>query len=76
MSPLARELEEKLQSLDPERAKYLEALIREAFEKVESEETPPKQGWPVHYFEETAGALAGEEFERPPQGELPRRQRT
>jgi hypothetical protein len=26
--------------------------------------------WPAGYFERTAGALAGEEFERPPQGEL------
>jgi hypothetical protein len=27
--------------------------------------------WPPGYFEQTAGALAGERFERPPQGELP-----
>jgi hypothetical protein len=30
--------------------------------------------WPAGYFEQTAGALAGEEFERPPQGELPERE--
>lgn len=30
-------------------------------------------GWPEGYFERIAGALAGEEFERPPQGELPQR---
>ena len=29
--------------------------------------------WPVGYFEETAGKLAGEEFQRPEQGELPQR---
>jgi hypothetical protein len=29
--------------------------------------------WPSGYFEQTAGALVGEEFERPPQGELPQR---
>jgi hypothetical protein len=30
--------------------------------------------WPANYFEQTAGALAGEDFERPPQGSLPRRE--
>ena len=29
--------------------------------------------WPVDYFERTAGALAGEAFERPPQSETPLR---
>jgi hypothetical protein len=27
--------------------------------------------WPAGYFDQTAGALAGEEFLRPHQGELP-----
>jgi predicted DNA-binding antitoxin AbrB/MazE fold protein len=31
-------------------------------------------GWPTGYFEQTAGALSGEEFERPPQGDLPLRE--
>jgi len=30
--------------------------------------------WPADYFQQTAGALSGEDFERPPQGELPRRE--
>lgn len=30
-----------------------------------------QNAWPAGYFERTAGALAGEPFERPPQGELP-----
>ena len=29
--------------------------------------------WPAGYFEQTAGAVAGEDFERPPQGKLPER---
>ena len=29
--------------------------------------------WPVGYFDQTAGALAGEEFHRPEQGEVPQR---
>lgn len=32
--------------------------------------------WPAGYFEQTAGALAGENFERPPQGDLPKRIRS
>jgi hypothetical protein len=36
-------------------------------------ETNSAHGWPDGYFEQTAGALAGEDFERPPQGELPSR---
>jgi hypothetical protein len=30
-------------------------------------------GWPDGYFDATAGQLAGEEFQRPEQGELPER---
>ena len=30
--------------------------------------------WPPGYFEQTAGALAGEVFERSPQGDLPVRE--
>jgi hypothetical protein len=29
--------------------------------------------WPPEYFEQTAGRLAGEHFERPSQGKLPER---
>jgi hypothetical protein len=70
MNPLAEELDEKLQTLDPVRAKRLESLVREAMLRAEHEET----GWPEGYFEDTAGAFADEEFERPPQGEFPRRE--
>ena len=39
--------------------------------RVEAESTAAAgQGWPPGYFESTAGALTGEPFERPPQGEL------
>ena len=34
----------------------------------------PIAAWPANYFDETAGALAGEDFERPTQGEQPRRE--
>lgn len=29
--------------------------------------------WPASYFDQTAGALAGEDFDQPEQGELPSR---
>ena len=32
-----------------------------------------RANWPPHYFDQTAGAMAGEDFERPPQGDLPQR---
>lgn len=39
----------------------------------EEAETTAPLDWPDSYFEQTAGALAGEEFERSSQGELPSR---
>jgi len=69
MNRIARELDEKLQSLDPARARRLESLVRDAFDRVEQDEPHDSvPGWPTGYFEQTAGALVGEEFERPPQG--------
>jgi hypothetical protein len=37
--------------------------------------TPSKSNgsWPACYFDQTAGALANETFDRPAQGDLPRR---
>jgi hypothetical protein len=74
MNRLAQELDAKLRSLDPDRAQQLEAMVREAIMKAENgvaEESASQ--WPEGYFERTAGALAGETFERPPQGQLPNR---
>ena len=84
MNRLAEELDEKLRKLDPARAQYLESLVREALDRAERDELCDSisgrdelcdsiSGWPARYFEQTAGALADEVFERPPQGELPRR---
>lgn len=70
MNRLAEELNEKLLSLDPVRAECLEQWVRAAMDRVDRDE---QVGWPEGYFEATAGALAGEELDRAPQGELPRR---
>ena len=75
MSIIALELDAALRQLDPDRAKNLENLVRDAL--VLAAQTAPSQetaaGWPAGYFEATAGAFAGEIFERPPQGTFPQR---
>lgn len=72
MNQIAEELDEKLRTLDPPRAQYLESLVREAFSRAERDELGNAlSSWPTGYFDRTAGALSGEHFERPPQGELP-----
>ena len=68
MNRLAEQLDEKLRTLDPAQARYLESVVREALAKVQQ-----ASGWPAGYFEQTSGALAGEEFERAPQGDAPSR---
>ena len=74
MNRLAEQLDKKLQTLDPVRAQYLESLVREAFDKAEQQNScGSSSGWPAEYFEQTAGALTGEDFQRSPQGEFPRR---
>ena len=47
--------------------------VAESLDGAEKNEMNSGSVWPVGYFEQTAGALAGEGFERPPQGELPSR---
>ncbi len=78
MNRLAEQLDKKLRTLDPARAQYLESLVREALDKADREAEQGKSrdsssGWPAGYFEQTAGTLSGEDFQRPPQGELPLR---
>jgi len=69
MNQIVQELNQKLQTLDPPRAQYLESLVREALGRAELGDS--FSGWPAGYFDQTAGALSGEDFERPPQGDLP-----
>ncbi len=72
MNRIAHELDEKLRTLDPLRARYLESLVREALGRAERDAVDDSSsGWPAGYFDQTAGALSAEDFERPPQGELP-----
>ena len=71
ITQIAQELDARLKNLGPFQARYLETLVREAM--VRAEQLPVSStgdDWPPSYFERTAGALAGEEFERQPQSDL------
>ena len=72
MNQIVQELDEKLRTLDPPRAQYLESLVREALGRAERDKlNETVSDWPIGYFDQTAGALSDEDFERPSQGELP-----
>jgi hypothetical protein len=73
MTLIAQELDAALRGLDPTRAKDLEKLVRDAL-ALAGHSTLASAAWPAGYFEATAGALAGERFERPEQGSLPDRE--
>jgi hypothetical protein len=73
VTAIAEALEEKLRNLPPQRACYLESLVRDALAlvSVDSADIPtPTSTWPPGYFEQTAGSFSSERIERPPQGSL------
>ena len=67
-----KELEEKLQSLDPKTAENLTEMVRRAMQQVDKQSD---SGWPEGYFEATAGSFSDQPLERGPQGELPQREK-
>ena len=69
MTAIARELDEKLKTLDPMTAANVERLVRDALE-LAGHRSHSASHLPADFFEKTSGALAGEPFERPPQGEF------
>ena len=74
MTQLAAELDARLKTLDPFEARYLESLLRDALLRSEQMAVVPAGAdLPPGYFDRTAAAIVGEEFERPTQGELPTR---
>lgn len=75
MKAIAEELERRLAQLDPRVAAQVERLVRDALALADgSASRVLSGGWPAGYFARTAGALAGEEFERPQQGVPPERE--
>jgi len=76
MSPIAQDLDAMLSTLDPQTARKVEQLVRDALQ-LASDARRAKVGeghWPAHYFEHTSGALAGEQFERPTQQDFETRE--
>ena len=75
MKAIAEELDRQLAQLDAPLAEQVERLVRDALALAgESSKRAAINRWPDGYFERTAGALAGEEFERPKQGNQPERE--
>ena len=74
MHVLAEELDRKLSAMDRVTAEHVERLVRDALSLAQTRNGPPPKNWPEAYFDQTAGALAGEPFERPDQGTVPIRE--
>ncbi len=75
MKAITEELERRLAQLDPVVAAQVERLVRDALALADgTAPAPASGGWPAGYFARTAGALAGEDFERPQQGLPPQRE--
>lgn len=69
MHAISQELDQLLDRLDSETAYLLEQTVRDAVALARKQTTAAPQtdemGYPVGYFEATAGSFAGEPLERP-----------
>lgn len=78
MTAIAAELDRKLQSLDPETAAFLERLVKDALQQADKNAAPSADARALAehqaHIAKFAGIWAGENFERPPQGEFEKRE--
>ena len=74
MSGIAAQLDKKLKSLDPKAAASLEQLVRDALELVDVQNGRSLDRLPNQFFIKIAREFGSEPFERPPQGEIEKRQ--
>lgn len=69
MSTLTADLQATIAQLDPDSASKLERLVRDAMALAQPAQAKPVEvdakGWPVGFFEETAGCFANEPFDFP-----------
>jgi hypothetical protein len=69
MSTVTLDLQATLKELDPDSASKLERLVRDAIALAQPSKAKPgpvdAKGWPVGYFEQTAGCFANEPFDFP-----------
>jgi hypothetical protein len=75
MSAIAEQLDAKLKTLDARAASSLEKLVRDALELVETQNGGVQPAHlPSDFFTRIAREFGNEPFDRPPQGELEKRQ--
>ncbi len=67
MNAIALELDQKLQSLDPETAASVELLVRDALHLAEKRNANGS-GWPADFWQQIRADWGTEPFERPPHG--------
>jgi hypothetical protein len=70
---IAVELDQKLQSLDPETAASVEHLVREALNLAEKKKANGST-WPTGFWQQIRADWGVDPFERPPQGEFEKRE--
>ena len=73
MSAIAVELDQKLQSLDPETAASVVQIVRDALQLAEKRKTAAA-AWPAGFWQRVRADWGGEAFERPPQGNFEERE--
>ena len=74
MSAIAIELDQKLQSLDPDTAASVERLVRDALQLAEKSRAGAAKESHRDFINRMAGSFGDEPFERPPQGEFEKRE--
>lgn len=73
MNAIAIELDQKLQSLDPETAASVEQLVRDTLQ-LASKKQANGSTWPPGFWQKIREDWGDEPFERPPQGEFEKRE--
>jgi hypothetical protein len=73
MTAIAVELDQKLQTLDPETAASVERLVRDVLHLTEKKMVGAT-AWPVGFWPSIRADWGTEPFERPAQGELEKRE--
>lgn len=78
MTAIAIELDQKLQSFDPETAASVERLVRDALQLAEKKSAPAQVAAAISSHQEHIARFAGswpdDDFQRPPQGEFEKRE--
>lgn len=74
MTAIAIELDQKLQTFDPETAASVEKLVRDALQLAESKRASATKESHREFVQRIAGSFGDEPFERPSQGEFERRE--